>query len=499
MELQFQISKHSCLKPLQVQSGNREQTQELRLPEGYPDIGRVLAAWGQAVLRGKHWQSDTAGFSCGVMAWVLYAPEDGTAARSVECWIPMTVQWEHEAAEADGTLLLNRFLQSVDARAVSGRKLIVRASLGVQAQMYVPSRVTEYVPENLPEDICLLQRTYPVCLAMECGERAFAIDEELTLPAAAPAPEKLISYGLTMYVEDKKVLGDKAVFRGNGQLHLLYRTVEGTLAAWELSVPFSQYAELTAAYGNEAQIRVVPAVTALELEMGEQGRLRLKAGLSGQYVLYDTRKVTVVEDAYSPERSVTCAMEAVEFPSLLDRQSQTVTVEQTVLSGSSRAADVAAFPTGVHTVRRGDQAQTELTGQLQALYYDTEDALQAACVRWQEQLTMTVAENACLDISCAPAGKPELLPGEDTTVLRGALALETRIYGQERYEAVSGLTVGEATEKDPGRPSLILCRAGEQSLWELAKAVGSTVEAIREANGIQGEPETGRMLLIPVP
>lgn len=498
MELQFQISKHGCLKPMKAQPQGQEQTQELRLPEAMPDIGRVLAAWGQAVLRSKQWQADRAEINCGVMAWVLYAPEDGTAPRCVECWIPMTIQWDHPDVVDDGSLLLTDLLHSVDARAVSGRKMIVRATVNALVQMYLPYEVTSYVPESVPEDVCLLQRSYPVCLAKECGEKAFAIDEELTLPATAPVPEKIIRYAIAPTVEDKKVLGDKAVFRGSVQLHVLYRCMEGTLASWDFSLPFSQYAELTEAYGHEAQVRVVPVVTAVELELGEQGRLRLKAGLSGQYVLYDTLLMELVEDAYSPERTVSICRESVEIPSLLDRNSQKMRVEQTIPCGSSRGVDVAMYPTALHCVRSGEKLETEIAGQFQALYCDMQGTLQASCSRWQERMTMDVAENTISEISCDIAGEPQMVPGENSTGLQGELLVHTRTYGQETFSPVSALTVGEVKRKAPDRPSLILRRAGEQMLWDIAKAAGSTVEAIQEANGLQGEPEADQMLLIPV-
>ena len=53
MELQFQRTACSCLEPVVREIQNVEQTQELKLPDGMPDIGRVLAAWGQTILRGK--------------------------------------------------------------------------------------------------------------------------------------------------------------------------------------------------------------------------------------------------------------------------------------------------------------------------------------------------------------------------------------------------------------------------------------------------------------
>ena len=63
---------------------------------------------------------------------------------------------------------------------------------------------------------------------------------------------------------------------------------------------------------------------------------------------------------------------------------------------------------------------------------------------------------------------------------------------------VTGLTLGEKAEPDPGRPSLILRRSRGEQLWDIAKTSGSTVEAIRKANGLTNEPEDGKMLLIPV-
>ena len=63
---------------------------------------------------------------------------------------------------------------------------------------------------------------------------------------------------------------------------------------------------------------------------------------------------------------------------------------------------------------------------------------------------------------------------------------------------VTGLELGQMQEPDPTRPSLILCRAQGESLWNIAKRCGSTVTDIRRANRLDAEPEENRMLLVPV-
>lgn len=498
MELQFQSNKIPCLRQVKSETQSQEQTQELRLSDGMPDVGRVLCAWGQVMLRGKEWRGDDIGVSGGVMAWVLYAPEDGSQAQCVECWIPMSMKWEIPDTGVDGTILCHSLLRSVDARTLSSRKLMVRATVAVTAQAYVPCDAVTYSAEQMPEDIQLHQTIYPICLAREAGEKPFMIDEELTLPTSAPAMDKLVRYSLQPEVNDQKVLGDKVVFRGNTVLHILYRTAEGAMASWDFEIPFSQYTELQQEYGHQAEVQLVPVVTSMELEAGEQGRLRLKAGLSGQYILYDTQDVSVVEDAYSPDRVVSVTMETVELPSILERQSQRIRVEQTGNFGGSRVADMVFYPGSPRKQRKPDAMDMELPGIFQTLYYDAEGMLQAAATHWQADMSAALDDDAQMDIWCSLTGKPQASIGEDSTVLRGEMLLDTVTSVLEPMPMVTGLTVGEPVEKDPGRPSLILRKAGQESLWDIAKKCGSTVAAIQQANHLQGDPDPDKMLLIPV-
>ena len=53
MDLNFQNREVSCLNPALREIQNSEQTQEIKLTEGMPDVGRIVSAWGQPILRGK--------------------------------------------------------------------------------------------------------------------------------------------------------------------------------------------------------------------------------------------------------------------------------------------------------------------------------------------------------------------------------------------------------------------------------------------------------------
>ena len=110
MELQFRKSTIPYLNRVIREVQNQEQTQEIRLTDGMPDIGKILCAWGQVVVRSKEWRNDSASFSGGVMVWVLYAPEDGTQPRTLESWIPFLMKWDLPRDSRD--VRLDAYIQS---------------------------------------------------------------------------------------------------------------------------------------------------------------------------------------------------------------------------------------------------------------------------------------------------------------------------------------------------------------------------------------------------
>ena len=63
---------------------------------------------------------------------------------------------------------------------------------------------------------------------------------------------------------------------------------------------------------------------------------------------------------------------------------------------------------------------------------------------------------------------------------------------------VTELTLGEEKQPDGDRPTLILRRVGNDSLWDIAKSTGSTVEAIMAANRLTDAPPPETMVLIPI-
>ena len=137
--MQFDETQIQCLRRVVRQVQTQELTQEIRLTDGMPDVGRVIASWGQPIIRGKEWRSGGMQVSGGVMTWTLYMPEDGSMPQTIQAWLPFQGKWAFPDSHQEGVIRVDCLMRSVDARTLSARKLMVRANVGILGQAMEPT------------------------------------------------------------------------------------------------------------------------------------------------------------------------------------------------------------------------------------------------------------------------------------------------------------------------------------------------------------------------
>ena len=495
MELQFKKQELTCLRPMIQETKRTELTQEVRLSDGMPDAGRILGAWGQPVIRSKQWGSGQITVSGGVMTWVLYAPEDGSECRSVEMWVPFQMGWDIPAGEPDGTIFINPALRFVDARAVSSRKFMVRAGVSIHMEAMCPMHYPLYEPEEIPEDVHILRKTYPVCLIKTNSEKIFTMDEEFSVPEHQ-LPVKLLRYTVRPEILERKIMADKVIFRGNLNLHLLYRDKDGEIQSLREDLPFSQFDQMDAV-SEEGNVDIVVLTTGLELDVQDQ-RVHMKCSLAAQYLLVEDRLVELVQDSYGINREVKLCEETVTLPAILEQRTDTVTAEQMLSGKTGQVLDVtfqADLP-GYHT--GGTEGKQMLSGVFSLLYRCEDGSLQNALVNWESQRSFPVGEGCVVNSSVVNQGTIRTVESVDGISLSVPIQIYTQTGTRQDFPMITGMEPGQEKEPNPDRPSLILCRPGKENLWSLAKRCGSTVGAIERANHLVDEVPGDRILLIPV-
>ena len=398
----------------------------------------------------------------------------------------------------EGTIRLQPLLRFADSRLVSARKLLTRVGSGVRGEVLVPEEHEVYTSSEVPEDVQLLKKTYPIRLPKEAGEKNLFLDEELDIPASMGEIEKILGYWVCPELTEQKVLSDKVVFRGNLHLHMIGADPEGNIKTGDLVVPFSQFSELDGSYSPEAHAQTVCSVTSLELGHHDGAGLHLKCAMVCQYVVDDRELMELIEDAYSPRREVKIMADSLQLPLLLEERTEMLTAQSQISGHTGDVLDLFFLPDHPRQQRTANGIGLEVNGAAQVLYQDENGMLQGVNSRWDTNYSVAAGEDCDLHFAVEHPASAQAKVTGDSIEIRGQIEVRSFATTDQGLPMVTALELGELREPDPGRPSLVLCRLGAESLWSLAKRCSSTEEAIRQANHLSGDPDENMLLLIPV-
>lgn len=500
MELSFETRPVRYLGHILHETGRQEETAEVIVPDSCPDVERVVFASASALLRGTECRAGSVLISGGIRASALCVPEDGTSPQKLDAYLPFSLRMEHTAIAERAQVFPELFVRQADARLVNSRKILFRVDLGCTLDGYEQKELTVYTLQSPPPQLQLRTQTYPVLLPTETSEKSFTLSDEMELPSGRAQPTEILSYETRPEVTDCKVVGSKAVFKGNLCLHVLYRNAEGGLGVWERQLPFSQFCDLTGDY-EQAQMDAQVVVTSAELELdaSDAHRLLLSVGMTVQCVVSDTLTLTLTEDAYAVGAVLEPEWTQYDLECRLDRQTLRDAVRQQIGGEIAGVVDTAVYLDAPYLERDGGAMRVKAPMTLRVLYQDASGALQGTAVKSEAAVETALCENARCFASAFACGS-SVQAAADGAEARTEVTFRLSCSAAQQLQTLSGGTLELCTERDPERPSVVLrAPRGRESVWEIAKQYGTTVQAVKEANHLDSElVEEGQLLLIPM-
>lgn len=502
MELEFETRTTAFLRQSIEGVCRQEQTQEVIVPDTSPDASRVVYCCAQAVVRSREGMNGAVQITGGVQAAALYQTEDDDMARTLEAWIPFTLRLEHPAAKEDTQILMDCRVLAADARLVNSRKILFRVEVGAQIFGFAEDEIALPLLKETPKGLQLRCRSYPLPLPAETAERTYLVGDELDLPAGSSVPQTIVSAAALPEVTERRIVGNKAVFKGTMQLRTLYLTADGSVGSCTHTLPFSQYCQLSTDY-DEDQLRLLTTVTSCDVTVtGAEDAPKLSAsvGLLTQCLVTRTVTLTFCEDAFSTCGTLQPEWKEFQFDCQLDRQTQRLSVRDAIEGAALHSViDSTAFVDFPRTEQTEQGLRVTVPVALRVLGTDADGALLglSGAARAETELPANPGARCTATAVQCPGGYAS--PGADGAEARYELTLDAEVFARQTLRTLSGGTI-EPPAAQTRRPSLIIRPVpAALPVWEVAKQYGTSVASVCAANGLTGdEIEAGTLLLIPM-
>lgn len=498
MELATHETPIKYLRRISFEPMYQEQSAEIVVPDSMPDMDRILDAYGTVVLQDKRCENDTLVLSGGIQAGVLYQPEKDDPIQKLEAWLPFSVKKRIECSE--GCFVEQGWLKSIDARLQNTRKVTLRANLGIRLTQLVPEEF-QLVSVDADESALQLRRNiYPAYLPVDCADQEFRLQDELTLPESVPAVARILKWDVRPNVEESRVIGTKAVFKGDVVVEMLYLGTDDSVNTWVGQLPYSQYVELDGEW-PDADVAVFPAVTSAQLETDgqmESRTLLIDLGVLAQVCVIDRIELELTEDAYAVGGVLTPVWQSVALQPMLDRKSTEVFGEIHIPVKAHELVCITLLP-DQPTLRR-DKGEMTLAGGATGsiLYRDDAGKLQMKPFRGELSSNAPICEDCRCVASVFQTESASGVCRGDEILLRVPVCFRLETYQEQAWQNLSGGSI-ETTQEQQDGPSVIVRKFSGGELWEIAKQYGTTMDTIRAANGLKDNLiDDGVLLLIPM-
>ena len=238
-------------------------------------------------------------------------------------------------------------------------------------------------------------------------------------------------------------------------------------------------------------------------QLPNDGReLNVTLELLAQAKVYCRRPVTILQDLYSTGNLMEVERENQLLCSLDEQSVRPQAVRELLETGEMvrSVADARLTLGQVRQSREGKELVLTAEACITVLYLDENELVQ--CIRRSIPVTcrLDCPEGAKCSCFCACPGEVFAAPAAGGVEVRFTVEFHCLTTETTAIPAVTSAQLGEARSAGEGqRPSVVLRMPSPgEELWDIAKAHGTTMEQILQANELEENAlPIGRMLLIP--
>ena len=461
------------------------------VPDTFPDIGRIVCAYGTTAIKDQTPQNDRLLVSGTVQVMVLYEPENGGNLRRLTVPISFAHIEECEGLTAESVCIVTCHAAMIDAEAVNSRKISVEAQLCFSAAGYCETEreVTESIEldglecRSHMQDVTLLEqvRSYPVTVL-----------DDVQLADAAELV--LLHTDCTMRVSECRAMHGRIVIKGEAVLQCIALQEDDAVRVLNSSTPFTQILELPEAVEN-APVEVYMSATEADCRLEADGMLSCTINAQAVVLLRQVHHLCCIEDMYLPGKELVVQMEHPALQNTLPMQAFAAEGSET-LQTAQHVSHVITAQAICCGAKRISESEIQVKAAICVLYLGDEQQLYA------------MQRIVPINMSCSAAGeiKNLVLTARATAAGERGMLLTITANGmvnqQERkvFCHISSLGSKPKERANSGITLVLRQIIGEQQLWDIAKSCGTTEQAIRCANDLPAEAESvqNTLLLIPI-
>lgn len=474
---------------------------DMIVPDVKPDIKKVLDVSGNASISQSYIQQDKVIVQGVVHMNFLYVP-DGDVVGKLKS-LSLSKEFSHSlecrGITPDMQLSVEVEPENFDHTLVNSRKINLRCLIKIQAKVVKNSTIDVATGIESCPHIALKKERFRLSSSTPTAQCKIILKEQLELPSGKPTIGEILKINAIPSSVELCMMENKAVAKGQVKLCLLYNSDDtDSIEFMEYGIPFTEIIDAVGVMeGMDGEIDYSLSDIYYEVRDNSDGEPRnlgfelvLDANLKGTEV----NEIEIITDGYSTTGGLDLAVKPCKIEQLLDINTAEITVTDAA-SLPSMAPDIKQVydVTSSSVIDRISVTDGEINVQgrvdTKVLYLSTDPSIPVSSFKHSTDFSHIfyvpdIKTNTVCDARAIVDHTSYTLSGNNSLDLKFIIGITVKSLNTGTINIIEDM-VETIPENQDKTPCIIIyfVKSGD-TLWDIAKRYGTTVEEIKKINGL---------------
>ncbi len=488
---------------------------DMIIPDGNPDVREVLIADAVALVDSQEIRNGKVHITGQVRFHILYLPEsDDDRVRKVETQFPFTDSVD-VTSDKDDEVFISVVTEHIGFSLVNSRKLSLKSIVSVSVREYV-SKTIAPITEIADRFAQCRKQEYSIYIPTCNRAEDITVSDILTVPADLPDIDEILKTDARATQGECKTMNGKVMIRGVLHMKTLYSAADEYASMEQVShdIPFTEIVEARdVEEGDDVCVRfdVKDVKTAVRGDInGDTKIISAEVQMNVTLKTAKTQQIPMLDDCYSTEGRFKIQTAKIAFLEAL-ASDHALHTETQKISLPERAKMSRILYSNVKPILREttlENGTLAIKGTLVTfMIYGKEDENKEKPQTVHSHVAETdfvlkravSAENAIVDCDLKPENISVSKINDTEAEVKATLRVCYTVLKPRESTYITECEWEEKAEGEDNNPDLVIYFVrGNDTLWNIAKKYGTTVEKIKTANHMETDSLlAGSKILIP--
>ena len=477
---------------------------DMIVPDSKPDILSTICTSGVVCVYKKEALEDKVRIDGNINTYIMYLADDTQdKVRGINTNLDFSEMIPVSNVKEGMEASVQTKLKSIECKVINGRKIGIKASLEVDIKVYEKEDIEIVNDIQNAEGIQIQKENLTVNSLVGMGENKIYAKDNLSINSVDNLAE-ILKIDVTIVDKDVKVSYNKILAKADAKIKLMYLTEDNRVNVVEAKMPLVGFIDIpNVTEENICDINYEVRNIVIKPNSVEEHSIYVEMEVGVSAIVYEEKQINLIQDLYSPCENLEFNKKKITTITGKRILTEIKQIRETVeLEGmeNKNIVDVDINP----IIEKQENLMNKIlyTGNLDVNFVlignDFQTEIRNSKIPFEYSVDIEDSENMNNKLTIEVASQDFIVQEQGIVTSNINLNMENNMYKNTNINVMNEIqTNGEREEQDYSIV-LYIVKKGD-TLWNIAKQYGSTVEDIVRTNGIEDENKIniGQKLFIP--